>query len=188
MRPKILYAAVALILLATGLSSAKDSPDQKREKTRKMAAQTLQDLYKLQPAAQAAVQKAAGYAIFDNRNVNLLVMSTASGSGVAVNSSKEETFMKMLSAGVGLGMGAKDYRVVFVFEDDKALGQFINSGWAADAQTDAAAKTGTSGAAYSGAVQAAPGVWVYQITKKGLALQLTLQGTKYSKDDDLNKK
>ena len=32
----------------------------------------------------------------------------------------------------------------------------------------------------------APGVWVYQITKKGLALQLTLQGTKYSKDKDLN--
>lgn len=96
--------------------------------------------------------------------------------------------MKMVSAGVGLGMGAKDYRVVFVFEDDKALGQFVNSGWAADAQTDAAAKTKTAGGAFSGAVQAAPGVWVYQITKKGLALQLTLQGTKYSKDDDLNKK
>jgi lipid-binding SYLF domain-containing protein len=189
MRPKILYAALALILLATSLSSAKDSPDQKRDKTRKMAAQTLQDLYKLQPTAQAAIQKAAGYAVFDNMGVNLLVMSTAHGGGLAVNSnSKEETFMKMVSAGVGLGVGAKDYRVVFVFEDDKALGQFINSGWAADAQTDAAAKTSTSGAAYSGAVQAAPGVWVYQITKKGLALQLTLQGTKYSKDDDLNKK
>ena len=189
MSPKILYAALALILLATGLSSAKDSPDQKREKTRKMAAQTLQDLYKLQPPAQAAIQKAAGYAVFDNMNVNLLVMSTAHGGGVAVNSNtKQETFMKMVSAGVGLGMGAKDYSVVFVFEDDKALGQFITSGWAADAQTDAAAKTKTSGGAFSGAVQAAPGVWVYQITKKGLALQLTLQGTKYSKDDDLNKK
>ena len=92
MSPKILYAALALILLATGLSSAKDSPDQKREKTRKMAAQTLQDLYKLQPPAQAAIQKAAGYAVFDNMNVNLLVMSTAHGGGVAVNSSsKEET-------------------------------------------------------------------------------------------------
>jgi hypothetical protein len=33
----------------------------------------------------------------------------------------------------------------------------------------------------------APGVYVYQITKKGLALQATVQGTKYSKDDDLNK-
>jgi len=32
-----------------------------------------------------------------------------------------------------------------------------------------------------------PGVWVYQITKKGLARQLALQSTKYSKNDDLNK-
>lgn len=51
----------------------------------------------------------------------------------------------------------------------------------------AAAKAGQSGAAYSGPVEIAPGVWVYQITKNGLALQLTLQGTKYYKDDDLNK-
>jgi len=45
---------------------AGDSPDQKREKTRKMAAQTLQDLYKLQPNAQADIQKSAGYAVFNN--------------------------------------------------------------------------------------------------------------------------
>jgi hypothetical protein len=46
-------------------------------------------------------------------------------------------------------------------------------------QADAAAKAGDKGGAYSGAVEVAPGVWVYQITKNGLALQLTLQGTKY---------
>ena len=51
---------------------------------------------------------------------------------------------------------------------------------------DAAAKAGKAGGAYSGAVEVAPGVWVYQMTKNGLALQLTLQGTKYYKDKDLN--
>jgi hypothetical protein len=44
-----------------------------------------------------------------------------------------------------------------------------------------------SRAAYSGAASVAPGAWVYQITKTGLALQLSLQGTKYYKDDELNK-
>ena len=29
--------------------------------------------------------------------------------------------MKMVSAGGGLGVGVKDYRVIFVFENDKAL-------------------------------------------------------------------
>ena len=96
--------------------------------------------------------------------------------------------MKMASVGGGLGVGVKDYRVIFVFENDKALAHFLDSGWSGSGQADAAAKAGDKGGAYSGAVQVEPGVWVYQITKNGLALQLTLQGTKYYKDDDLNNK
>jgi lipid-binding SYLF domain-containing protein len=153
-----------------------------------MASQTLADLYKAHPAAQEAVQKSAGYAVFSNLGVNVLLVSTAHGSGVAVNSkTKSETFMKMLSAGAGIGAGVKDFRVIFVFETEKALAGFINSGWDASGQADAAAKAGKEGGAYSGATSVAPGVWVYQITKNGLALQATIQGTKYSKDDDLNK-
>jgi lipid-binding SYLF domain-containing protein len=170
------------------LASADDLPDEKREKTRKMADQTMQDLYKLEPGAQAAIQKCAGYAVFNNNGANLLLLSTARGAGIAINSStKQATYMKMVSAGAGLGVGVKNYRVIFVFDNDKALAQFLDSGWSGSAQTDAAAKAGDKGAAYSGAIEVAPGVWVYQITKNGVALQLTLQGTKYYKDDDLNK-
>ena len=188
MRFRIIASGLAVILLATNLARAGDSPDQKREKTRKMAATTLEELYKLQPTSQAAIEKSAGYAVFNNMGTNLLLVSTARGAGIAVNSkTKQETFMKMISAGGGLGIGVKDYRVIFVFENDKALAQFLNSGWSGSGQADAAAKAGEKGAAYSGAVEVSPGVWVYQITKNGLALQLTLQGTKYYKDDDLNK-
>ena len=86
MRFRIIAASLAVILLASGLASAGDSPDKKREKTRKMADQTLQELYKLQPTAQAAIQKSAGYAVFNNMGTNLLLLSTARGAGVAVNS------------------------------------------------------------------------------------------------------
>lgn len=189
MKLRAIGSPLAVILLAAGLVSAGDSPDEKRQKTRKMADQTLQDLYKLQPTAQAAIQKSAGYAVFNNMGTNLLLVSTGRGAGIAVDSSsKKETYMKMVSAGAGLGVGVKDYRVIFVFQNDKAYTQFLDSGWSASGQSDAAAKAGEKGAAYSGAVEVSPGVWVYQITKNGLALQLTLQGTKYYKDDDLNKK
>jgi lipid-binding SYLF domain-containing protein len=187
MRFKTIASILAVVLLSA-TSIAADDADTKREKTRKMAAETLQDLYKLQPTSQASIQKAAGYAVFDNTGVNVLLVSTARGAGIAVNNNtKEETFMKMGSVGAGPGMGVKDYRVVFVFENDKALAQFLDSGWSGSAQADAAAKAGEKGGAFSGAVEVAPGVWVYQITKNGLALQLTLQGTKYYKDKDLNK-
>ena len=188
MRPKLIAQVLFLVVLIAGVASGKDTPDQKREKTRKMAAQTLEDLYKLQPTSQAAIQQSAGYAVFNNMGTNLLLLSTARGAGIAMNSkTKQETFMKMISAGAGLGIGVKDYRVIFLFENDNALTHFLGSGWAGSAQADAAAKAGKKGGAYSGATEVEPGVWVYQITKNGLALQLTLQGTKYYKDNDLNK-
>ena len=141
MKLKIMPVSAAVITLAVGVSSAKDTPDQKREKTRKMASATLVELYKLQPASRAAIAKSAGYAVFDNMGTNVLVLSTARGSGIAVDSkTNQETFMKMASAGVGLGMGVKDYRVIFVFETPQALSQFLNSGWEASGQADAAAK------------------------------------------------
>ena len=95
--------------------------------------------------------------------------------------------MKMVSAGGGLGIGVKDYRVVFIFQNQAAYKHFLDSGWSGSGQADAAAKAGEKGGAFSGATEVSPGVWVYQITKNGLAAQLTLQGTKYYKDDDLNK-
>ena len=188
MRLKTIASFLAVVLLTADFTSAGDSPDKKREQTRKMAATTLVELYKLQPTSREAIQKSAGYAVFNNMGANLLLVSTARGAGVAVNSkSKQDTFMKMISAGAGIGVGIKDYRVVFVFENESALARFLDSGWSGSVQADAAAKTSKSGGAYSGAAMVEPGVWVYQITKKGLALQLTLQGTKYYKDDDLNK-
>jgi lipid-binding SYLF domain-containing protein len=189
MRSRAIASFLAAAALTASVSVAKDTPDQQREKIRKMASATLKDLSKIQPSAQAAVQKSEGYAVFNNMGTHLLLLSTARGAGVAVSSkTKQETFMKMISAGAGVGMGVKDYRVVFVFENEAALTQFLDSGWAASGEADAAAKVDKSGGAYSGAATVAPGVWVYEITKNGLALQLTLQGTKYSKNDDLNNK
>jgi lipid-binding SYLF domain-containing protein len=188
MKFKIIASSLAVILLAVTAARAGDSPDEKRDKTRKMAAQTLKDLYKTQPKAQEEIQGSAGYAVFNNMGTNLLLLSTARGAGIALNTrTKRETFMKMISAGAGLGLGVKDYRVIFVFETDKAFKEFLDSGWSGSAQADAAAKAGDKGSAESGALEVAPDVWVYQITKNGLALQATLQGTKYYKDDDLNK-
>jgi lipid-binding SYLF domain-containing protein len=188
MRFKTTASILVLALLSVATYGGSNDDEKKRDKSRKMAAQTLQDLYKLEPTAQATIKKSAGYAVFNNMGVNLLLLSTARGAGVAMNNNtKQETFMKMISAGAGLGLGVKDYRVIFVFANDGALKGFLDSGWSGSAQADAAAKAGDKGGAYSGAAEIAPGVWVYQITKNGLALQLTLQGTKYYKDDDLNK-
>ena len=62
------------------------------------------------------------------------------------------------------------------------MNQFVNSGWELGGQTSAAATTGGKGESFQGAMSIAPGVWLYQLTDDGLALELTAKGTKYYKD------
>ena len=109
------------------------------------------------------------------------------GQGVVVaNDTRGEVFMKMLEVQGGLGFGAKKFRLVFVFENKEAMNKFIQSGWEAGAQATLAATEGTRGKAYQGAASVAPGVWLFQLTDKGLAAEATVKGTRYYKDDALN--
>lgn len=97
-----------------------------------------------------------------------------------------ETFMKMGSAGLGLGLGVKDFRGLFIFHDQAKLDAFVAKGWDFSGQADATAKSDKKGGQLAGAGNITEGVELYQFTKNGLALQATLQGAKYWKDTDLN--
>jgi len=186
MKPLRLASIFVLVLLSALTVLAKTKAEKQAE-ARKKADETLQKLYKTKPSAQAAIKGAAGYAVFNNRGAKILVGGTGKGSGIAVdNSTKKVTYMKMREIQAGLGMGVKKFSVVFVFQTQKALDDFIDGDWDAGGQTTAAAKTGDGGGSLQGAVAGGEGVWVYQMTDKGLALELTVKGTKYSKDDDLN--
>lgn len=183
------FASIAALLFLCGIGGPAfaASAEEQRDEIRKMRKETLAKLYKVHPAARADIQKAAGYAVFSNVGVNLIFLSAAGGSGVAHdNRSGKDIYMKMVSGGLGIGLGVKDFRGVFVFSNSKAFRQFVESGWEASAQADAAAKSGEKGGAAAGAVTVAPGVDLYQLTETGLALQATIQGTKYYKNDDLN--
>jgi lipid-binding SYLF domain-containing protein len=160
---------------------------QEKAEIRKMARETLSRLYKVQPSAQKAVSKSAGYAVFSNFGMKIFVAGGGSGKGIVIDSkTKKETFMKMVELQAGIGMGIKKFRLVWVFENHKDVTEFINSGWELGGQTSAAAKLGDEGGAFAGAMSVSPGIWLYQLTDDGLALELTGKGTKYYKDDELN--
>src|SRR5215831_2844054 len=186
---RFLTALVCLLAIAS-LSAAADDKEKEKAEIRKMSQDTLARLYKAQPSAKAAVEKGFGYAVFSNTGVKILFGGSGNGEGVAVNNqSKAETFMKMFEVQAGLGFGVKKFKVIFVFENQKAFDGFVNSGWEFGGQTSAAAKTSPEkGGSMEGAASVSDGVWMYQMTDKGLALELTGKGTKYSKNDDLNKK
>lgn len=182
------FIAVLMIFCLPIAAQAK-SKDKKRAEIQTMAQKTLTQLYKEAPKAKSEVAKAKGYAVFSNVGINVIFLSGGGGKGmVHDNATGKNTYMKMGSAGVGLGLGIKDFRAVFIFNTKKAMNEFTDKGWDFSAQADAAAASGDKGGEGSAAVTVMPGTKVYQITKNGLALQATLQGTKYWKDKKLNKK
>jgi lipid-binding SYLF domain-containing protein len=182
-----LILALVFVAMVPWNAFGEDKIAKEKAEVRKMARDTLARLYKAQPSAKKAVESGAGYAVFSNFGMKIFVAGGGSGKGVAVsNASKKETFMKMVEVQAGLGMGIKKFRLVWIFENSKDLNGFINSGWELGGQTTAAAKAGEQGAAFAGAMSVSPGVWLYQLTDTGLALELTAKGTKYYKDDKLN--
>lgn len=191
MRLITLFAVALLLCLPSVLVARPASKDQtveeKRAAVRQMASSTLAELYRKKSSARAAVTKAAGYAVFSTVGAKILLAGGGKGRGIAIdNKTKHETFMKMGEIQAGFGIGVKKFKLIWVFETQKALNDFVDAGWEFGGQADAAAKTSKSGGSFEGAIAIAPGVWLYQLTEKGLALELTVKGTRYSLDKDLN--
>lgn len=176
---------MALVLAGCATTSG-TTVQEKRQAVITMKNDVLSELYKTHPEAKAEIASAPGYAVFSNANVNIIFVSFSGGYGmVQNNATSKQTFMKMGEAGVGLGLGVKDFRAVFIFNNRDTLDKFISNGWEFGGHADAAAKAADKGAAVGGEALV-NGIKIYQITKSGLALQATVKGTKYWLDDELN--
>jgi len=178
---------IALLFSITGCSTtAGNSKAEKRQAILAMKNDVLTELYKIKPDVKQQISNAPGYAVFSNANVYVVFASFGGGHGVVKNNTTgKHTFMKMGEIGVGLGIGVKDFRGVFVFHDKDTMNRFVEKGWAFGGQADAAAKASDKGAAVGGEITV-DNITIYQLTEAGLALQATIMGTKYWKDTSLN--
>jgi lipid-binding SYLF domain-containing protein len=156
--------------------------DKTRKKIDKGSIAALTRLNKESPEAKALYDQAYAYATFDGTEAALLI-SSGGGKGVAVEkASGKRTYMRVISAGVGIGFGFQATQTVFFFEDKETFDTFVEEGWDADASGSAAAGQEGMNAKSS----FTNGMMAYQMTKKGLIAQASLKGTKYWKDEDLN--
>ena len=168
-----------------GMSAAEKK--KKRTEIQKMVDQTLEKLYAAQPKAKKAISQSQGYAVFSNFGMKILVAGGGTGKGLAVNKETgQKTYMKMVEVQAGIGLGIKKFQVIWVFDDEADFKAFIDQGWEFGGQATAAARMNDDGNSMQGALSVKQGVWVYQLTGDGLALELTLKGTKYYKDKNLN--
>ena len=186
---RLILLMLACFVATMTTVSAKASIEDQRNEIREMSKVTLKKLYKEYSSAERVIKNCYGYATLSNSNTNLIFMSSGHGRGVAYNNKTgEEVFMKMKEVGIGIGAGAREYDLVFLFDDREAWYKFISGQTKFGGEASATATDGESGGAVEGATLLSSGIWVYQMTTKGISLEATLNGIKYYTDKKLNKK
>lgn len=160
---------------------------EKRAQINALHDKTLANLYEKYPHAQRVINECYAYATLSNTGIKLGIFGDAHGRGIAINNQTgERVYLRMKELSAGLGLGAKEYDLVFLISNRDAWENFIVGKIRFGAAAEAAASDGVSGGAIEGADYVAPGVWVYQMTTKGLTLEATLKGVKIYRDKKLN--
>jgi lipid-binding SYLF domain-containing protein len=186
MRTLLTLTLLALPLVAC--SATGDTTQEKRDHVAKMESDTLAKLYAKKPETREQVESAAGYGVFTNVGAQVFFVGGGGGYGVVTdNETGERTYMKMGQATVGMGLGGKEFQAVFVFADKLTLKKFVHEGWEFGGSAKAAAKTDEGGGAAGEAGSFKAPIQVYQLTEAGVIASATVGGTKYWKDDELNR-
>ena len=188
-RNAVIPSATLCLVMGAGQLAAQDKSwedldrQAKQAKINETAQESLDEVLKESKGAKELFDNSYGWAAFDNLKI-AWGFSGGGGNGVAVNKKSDaRTYMKMGTVGVGLGLGAQKYQVVFLFQDKETFTNFVEKGWQADATAQATA--GTAGV--GGQTGFVNGIAIYQLTDKGLMASADIAGTKYWKNKKLNK-
>jgi len=159
---------------------------QKREATLMMAKTGLDALIKQNPAVKKQIDEAAGYAVFNATNVNIILLVLARGQGVLFDKRrKEPIFMQDLKTGEGVGAGYQVQYQVVIFKTPTAIDQFLLTsidGQRGGVDVDANFSAGSGGEIRS----FNPEITFYTVGLSGYDLQANYGGTLYLVDQKLN--
>ena len=178
----------ALVLMTAGtVFAAKKSPEEVRAKLDEMSGQVIERVIQKYPSAENAMQSAYAYCTISASSVKWGFWGDDHGRGVAVNNDTgERIYVKMKEVSLGVNLGAKEYDLLFLIANKEAWDRFISGNIKFGSEVSAQASDGVSGDTFADATIIAKGVWVYQLDKKGLAVELTFKGAIISPFRTLN--
>jgi lipid-binding SYLF domain-containing protein len=166
--------------LADAIEDQQELAD-RRSELHQSAEAAIEELRAADANAAQALDEAYGYAVFDTTKGGFIITGTG-GTGVAqVKDGAQRTYMHVGGAGIGLGAGGENYKLVLVFPDEESYGDFTGGEWEGGASAQAAA--GEEGAA---AETLTDEVQVYRLTDVGLIAQADLTAMRFWPSDELN--
>lgn len=195
-----LCTALAALMLAVGPAQAQDEDRrgepasagvedddlilaERREELLREADRALEELRRQDERAAELLDDAYGHAVF-NTTKGGLILTGVGGTGVArAHDGSNVTFMRLGAAGIGLGGGFENYKLILLFEDEDTYSRFVAGQW--DGALSAQASAGTQGA--STEEQFIGGIRAFRLTEGGLMAQLDATALRVWPVDRLNR-
>jgi lipid-binding SYLF domain-containing protein len=144
--------------------------------------ESLEKLYAANPEAKAEIESAVGHAVFDITSVNAVLLVGQQGKGVLVeHASGKRTYMTMVRAGTGPGVGYQELAQIIAFKSSAAVDQF-KLGGKIGGDVVASATLGSSNVQQS----IDPLIRYWYVNEKGFAVQANWGGAVYAVDPKLN--
>ncbi|WP_019140147.1 BPSL1445 family SYLF domain-containing lipoprotein [Noviherbaspirillum massiliense] len=165
----------------TDKKSGETAPDRRRRDINSAAETTLERLYTTGRGSRELVDKASGVLVFPSVIAAGLGVGGEYGEGVLRVGGKPVDYYNLISASIGLQIGAQSKAIVFLFMSQDALSKFRESkGWSVGADASVAVlKVGANG--NIDVTQATGPVVAFVLTNAGLMANLTLEGTKITR-------
>ncbi|MGH7187206.1 MAG: YSC84-related protein [Pseudomonadota bacterium] len=182
----LLTTGVLALSLAGGNALAQADKAKKQAELQKVTQTSLEKFYKANPNLKADVSKAPGYAVFTTYGLSFII-GGAGGKGLVHDmKTRKDTYMDMAQASAGLQIGIAENETLIIFKSQKAMEQFVNSGWEFGGGGTAQAGVAGKQAGAGGGENLIADASYYTLTKNGLQAGGALAGTKFWKDKELN--
>ncbi|APB99417.1 hypothetical protein [Polynucleobacter asymbioticus] len=159
---------------------------QKRDATMQMSTTGLDALLKQKPDVKKEIDAAAGYAVFDTSNYNIVLLVLARGEGVLFDKRrKDPIFMQALKTGEGVGAGYQKQYQIIIFKNTAAIDQFLLASVAGqqggvDVEANFSAGSGGTIRSFN------PEITFYTVGLSGYDLQANYGGALFLVDQQLN--
>src|SRR5215472_9212109 len=143
--------------------------------------QAVADFIKTDSTLQTFLNNSAGYAIFPSVGKGGFIIGGARGKGLVYEKTNIVGQATMTQASIGAQVGGQSFAEIIFFENPTALEDFKSGKFemSADVSAVAAAEGASKTADYK------KGVAVFTLPKKGLMVQASIGGQKFSFDPEI---
>lgn len=179
---RLLIALLMLALLGACTTIPVDERNQIRDEVNQIAETTIEQMVANDPAIQASLDKAVGYAVASISATKIPVFG--GGYGLALLQDKENgtrTYINITQFDLGAGIGAGRFRVLVIFESREMMEKFRDGTWHSSLGAESTvgsqnvSRVGSSGDGYS----------VHYASDTGIVLAATARLIKTSVNEDL---